>query len=328
MTIDSATGLIRWVPPQEFLVRERLPVDVGLLIEAGVDRLDGVGQRAEHVLQQLRLLEDLDFSRRLKRRGRSVLVRVPLRTSGRRFLARGPWRTLAFCVWLLALYTLGGNTERYAERWRGPADRPPGSLWPRVRFESLLRRYAAREADDVRPFVVGRRVLDLGSGEGWVATALARLDLDVVVAAALADVDLDRIVGDAVARVDIATLVEQVLAEIDLTTLVTDRVDLGRVVDDVLDQIDLTALVMQRVDLAAVAERVIDDIDLPEIIRESTGSIAYETVRGIRLQSVDADRAIERVVDRILLRRRGRRTRAPEDKRAAEDGRAPEDDQP
>ena len=122
----------------------------------------------------LRLLEDLDFSRRLKRRGRSVLVRVPLRTSGRRFIARGPWRTLAFCVWLLALYTLGLDTERYAERWRGPADHAPDSPWPRLRVEALLRRYAAGEAEDVRPFVVGRRLLDLGSGEGWVAAALAR----------------------------------------------------------------------------------------------------------------------------------------------------------
>lgn len=39
--------------------------------------------------------------------------------------------------------------------------------------QRLLRRYAAREAADVRPFVVGRRVLDLGAGEGWVADALA-----------------------------------------------------------------------------------------------------------------------------------------------------------
>jgi SAM-dependent methyltransferase len=41
----------------------------------------------------------------------------------------------------------------------------------------LLRRYALREAADVRPFVVGRRVLDMGSGEGWVAAALARHDV-------------------------------------------------------------------------------------------------------------------------------------------------------
>lgn len=76
-----------------------------------------------------RLLEDLAFTRRLKRLGRSVLIRVPLATSGRRFLARGPWRTFAFIVWLLACYTLRFGTERYAERWRGPADHPPGSPW-------------------------------------------------------------------------------------------------------------------------------------------------------------------------------------------------------
>jgi SAM-dependent methyltransferase len=40
--------------------------------------------------------------------------------------------------------------------------------------DAFLQRYAVREAEDVRPFVVGPRVLDLGAGEGWVAAALAR----------------------------------------------------------------------------------------------------------------------------------------------------------
>ena len=82
--------------------------------------------------RDLRLLEDLDFAQRLKRRGRSVLIREPLRTSGRRFLARGPWRTFFFIVWLLALQTLRLDTQRYAERWRGPDDRAPGMPWPKV----------------------------------------------------------------------------------------------------------------------------------------------------------------------------------------------------
>jgi len=68
--------------------------------------------------RDLRLMEDLDFSQRLKARGRSVLVDAPVVTSGRRFLARGPWRTFFFIVWLLARWTLGLDTERYAERWR------------------------------------------------------------------------------------------------------------------------------------------------------------------------------------------------------------------
>ena len=40
--------------------------------------------------------------------------------------------------------------------------------------DAFLRRYAAHEAEDVLPFVIGPRVLDLGAGEGWVAAALAR----------------------------------------------------------------------------------------------------------------------------------------------------------
>ncbi len=100
--------------------------DQGIFVRTSVFRELG-GYR------DLRLLEDLDFTQRLKRRGRSVLIRVPLSTSGRRFLARGPWRTFFFIVWLLALHTLRLDTQRYAERWRGPADCPPGMPWPRGR---------------------------------------------------------------------------------------------------------------------------------------------------------------------------------------------------
>ena len=131
----------------------------------------------------LALMEDLDFAQRLKRRGRSVLIRTPLVTSGRRFLARGPWRTFFFIVWLLARWTLRLDTQRYAERWRGPADRPPGAPWPaagrrprapRGLVQAVLRRYARAQAGDVAPWIVGPRVLDLGAGEGHVAAALGR----------------------------------------------------------------------------------------------------------------------------------------------------------
>jgi rSAM/selenodomain-associated transferase 2 len=96
--------------------------DQGIFVRAAVFRALG-GYR------DLALMEDLDFSQRLRRRGRSVLIRAPLVTSGRRFLARGPWRTFFFIVWLLALHALRLDTQRYAERWRGPADRPPGTPW-------------------------------------------------------------------------------------------------------------------------------------------------------------------------------------------------------
>ena len=96
--------------------------DQGIFVRAEIFRALG-GYR------DLALMEDLDFTQRLKRRGRSVLITTPLVTSGRRFLARGPWRTFAFIVWLLALWTLRLDTQRYAERWRGPAGRTPGTPW-------------------------------------------------------------------------------------------------------------------------------------------------------------------------------------------------------
>jgi len=46
--------------------------------------------------------------------------------------------------------------------------------------ERFLRRYAAGQAQDVAPWIVGARVLDLGAGEGFVTAALgAGLAVDV-----------------------------------------------------------------------------------------------------------------------------------------------------
>lgn len=89
--------------------------------------------------KDMALLEDLDFSQRLKGMGRTVLIHLPLLTSGRRFLARGPWRTFFFITWLLLLHTLRLDTQRYGERWRGPGDSPPGSPWPRGRLREATR---------------------------------------------------------------------------------------------------------------------------------------------------------------------------------------------
>ena len=103
---------ITWINRIRYRVTRNWYGDQGIFVRADVFR-------ALRGYRDLRLLEDLDLSRRLKRRGRSVLIRVPLRTSGRRFLARGPWRTFFMCWWLVGRHTLGLDTERYAERWRG-----------------------------------------------------------------------------------------------------------------------------------------------------------------------------------------------------------------
>jgi rSAM/selenodomain-associated transferase 2 len=114
---------ITWINRLRYRLTHNYYGDQGIFVRTAVFRQMG-GYR------QLQLMEDLDFTQRLKRIGRMVLIREPLHTSGRRFLSRGPWRTFLFIVWLLLLHTLRIDTERYAERWRGPANRPPGSPWP------------------------------------------------------------------------------------------------------------------------------------------------------------------------------------------------------
>ena len=43
-------------------------------------------------------------------------------------------------------------------------------------------------------------------------------------------------------------------------------------------------------------------IPAPVSVRGSSGSIATETVDSIRLKGIDADRAVARLVDRLLMR--------------------------
>ncbi len=85
------------------------------------------------------------------------------------------------------------------------------------------------------------------------------------------------------------------------------QVDLERLLNDLLAQVDLTGLVLTHVDVVALADAVIQGVDLPRIIRESSGSVATETADTMRLQAMQADRAVSGLVDR-LMRRRGMTT--------------------
>jgi hypothetical protein len=180
--------------------------------------------------------------------------------------------------------------------------------------ESLLRGID-QLVDIVVADVVRRVDVDAVARRLDVTALLDRLDLTDVV---LSRVDLQRVVREVLTRLDGATLaevlvlvdvdavaarldvdavaqrldVEAVLDRLDLTSTVLDRVDLGVVVDAALAKVDLVGL----------AEQVIDGVDLPEIIRESTGSMASDTVRGVRMQGIGADEAVGRAVDRMLLR--------------------------
>src|SRR5215218_4059153 len=144
-----------------------------------------------------------------------------------------------------------------------------------------------------------------------IAAVVDRMDIDAIVRQVdvdgmLRQVDIDAIVS----KVDIDAIVRQVdidaiAKRIDVDAIV-ERID----VDAIVSRVDVDAIV-RRLDLVALAEEVVNGIDLPEIIRESTGSMASDVVRDARMQTIDADVAIARVIDRIIRRRRARSTDAP-----------------
>jgi hypothetical protein len=162
-----------------------------------------------------------------------------------------------------------------------------------------------------------------------VAAIIDRLDIDEIVSKVdidgiLRQVDVDAIV----AKVDIDAIVRQVdidaiARQIDIDAIVS-QVDIDAIakridVDAIADRIEIDAIVsrvdvdaiVRRLDLVGIAEEVVNGIDLPEIIRQSTGSMASDVVRDVRMESIEADMAIERLIDRVIRRRRARHTDAP-----------------
>jgi hypothetical protein len=116
-------------------------------------------------------------------------------------------------------------------------------------------------------------------------------------------VDLDTIVD----RLDL----DAVVARVDLNAIV-ERLDLDRIagridLDAIAARIDVGAVVA-RVDLGGLTEQVMDEVDIGELIRESSGTMATETVDALRVQGMRADHLLSRVVDRILLRKGERHT--------------------
>ena len=106
-------------------------------------------------------------------------------------------------------------------------------------------------------------------------------------------------------------IVDAVLARVDLTALVVEHVD----VDAIVAQADVEPII-DRLPLVTLADYIIDEIDLPQIIRESTGGIAVETMHAARLQAMVADSIIGRITDTVLFKRT-RNTASPLAKPAA-----------
>ncbi len=191
---------------------------------------------------------------------------------------------------------------------RVPLRRPAGWLRVAARQGASQRVELAHRADRLLDRVLPLLVAELMRHLDLTDLVMRYVDLDSIVSR----VDLDAAVGkldvDAVAgRLDVESLIKR----LDLTEIVREGLDVNGLVADVdLDaavaRVDIEA-VISRLDLAGLARDVIDAVDLPEIIRESTGAMASDTLRGVRMQSISGDDAIGRVVDRILMRRSARK---------------------
>jgi hypothetical protein len=149
---------------------------------------------------------------------------------------------------------------------------------------------------------------------------VSRVDIDAIIKRIDVDAIVDRVDIDAIVeRVDIDAIAKR----IDVDAIV-DRVDIDAIakridLDAIMERVDINAIVsrvdvdaiVRRLDLVDLADEIVNGIDLPEIIRQSSGAMASDAVLDARMQSIDADVAIARLIDRILRRRRARRTDAP-----------------
>jgi rSAM/selenodomain-associated transferase 2 len=106
---DWSLRLISWINRRRYFLTQNYYGDQGIFVRAEIFRSVG-GYRDV-------FMEDLDFSQRLKKLGRTRIIPFPTVTSGRRFLRWGPWRAFSFIVWVLFLHSLRLDTQRYAAQW-------------------------------------------------------------------------------------------------------------------------------------------------------------------------------------------------------------------
>ena len=193
---------------------------------------------------------------------------------------------------------LGGFDARWRER--RPHDEEAAAAFLRLLVPQVVD--AALDQIDLNELVGERIDLDAIIDRLDLNRVVASLDIDAIVGR----IDLDRILE----RVDVTAIVERVpvdeiVSRLDLNAIIAS-VDLDQVVQRVdiqavADGIDLQALV-GRLDLTAIASEVIEELDLMHLIQDAVGSMTNETVGGIRVQSMNADRAISRLRDRVLGR--------------------------
>lgn len=172
-----------------------------------------------------------------------------------------------------------------------------------------------------RPFEPEGDALSLA--RDLVASTVGLMVYSTQTAFELAQATARAVIGGTLDRL-VPPLVDAIVSRMNLTELVVTKVDLRTVVETALDQIDLTEIVVQRVDvnrivgladiedvidrvpMIQIADYIIEEIDLPQIIRESTGGVAMDAFTSTRLTAARSDEFISKVVDALLLRRKGR----------------------
>jgi rSAM/selenodomain-associated transferase 2 len=108
--IDSRHAFLKWVACAMNLRSRITGIATG-------DQALFVRREAFTGFAQIALMEDIAFSREMKRRGPPACLRARVTTSGRRWEAHGVLRTILLMWRLRLLYFLGARPERLARRY-------------------------------------------------------------------------------------------------------------------------------------------------------------------------------------------------------------------
>jgi hypothetical protein len=196
-------------------------------------------------------------------------------------------------------------TEEYLGRWSDV-----GEL-EQARNRALVTEFVRRLAPELATAVINQ--LDM-------ATLTEQLPIDAIVASVDIDALLDKVdVEGIIDRVDVEKIidrvdVDQIVARVDVEKII-DRVDVEKIiervdVDAIVGRVDVQAI-MGKVDIAPMAGEIMEVVDIGAIVRQSTGSITGDAIDGGRVTAMRFDGFVDRVVDRILFRRKGRSLDVP-----------------
>jgi rSAM/selenodomain-associated transferase 2 len=118
---DGRHPRLMWLEPfSRFLTRHggTLYGDQSIFVRRAVfEKLGGFAK--------IPLMEDVEFSRRLRGAGKIAVLDPPVASSARRHVRKGAWRTTIQNGLFIVLYNLGVSPHRLHRWYYGPANQPP-----------------------------------------------------------------------------------------------------------------------------------------------------------------------------------------------------------